>query len=146
MSTGAVEKEEAVDEAKIEVTTEMISKYKMKIVTCQEIEFEGKDGENIEELAKEKLLQYQNERGYSQMMLEKQDNCPRMEHLQESKETTAVTEEATETMLEPEVTEVKPAEEAKQLPTTSEDIMAKIMMAKKKASTALNEYAKSKKK
>ena len=35
------------EDPKIQVTTEMISKYKMNIVTCEEIEFEGKEGENI---------------------------------------------------------------------------------------------------
>lgn len=45
-----------------------------------------------------------------------------------------------------ESTEVKPAEEVKHPSAASEDIMAKIMKAKKKASTALTEYAKSKKK
>lgn len=48
----------------------MVSKYKMKIVTCQEIEFEGKEGDDIEKLAQEKLLEYQNQHGYPQLLME----------------------------------------------------------------------------
>ena len=80
------------------------------------------------------------------MMFEKQENRSENDIMIESKETTAKTEKASEVPPAVETCEVRPVEEVKQQPITSEDIMSKIMKAKQKASTALNEYAKSKKK
>ena len=50
----------------------MVSKYKMKIVTCQEIEFEGMDGDDLEKIAHERLIEYRNQHGYPQTAIEAQ--------------------------------------------------------------------------
>ena len=42
----------------------------MKIVTCQQIQFEGKEGDDIEKIAQEKLMEYQQQHGLPTISIE----------------------------------------------------------------------------